>query len=83
MKYPVSEERCKDCNAKSLVTRSVSYEPLPEEQQYYQCLGGVEADCAEMEQQEAEREEMEDREMRAFMKELDYTVNNMSSAEWC
>lgn len=83
MFYPVSEERCSKCDAKSLVTRSVSYEPLPEEQQYFQCLGGVEADCAELEQNKAVSEEMEDSEMRAFMRELDYTVNNMDSTEWC
>lgn len=82
MVYPVSERMCSKCEAKALVTKSVSYEPLPVGEWYYQCIGGVESNCAEIEQVEIEREEMEDREMRAFMIELDHTVNNMSVTEW-
>jgi hypothetical protein len=80
--YPVSERVCARCGAKSLVTKSITFEPLPKEEHYYQCMGGVEADCAEFEQEMIEREEMEDRELRSFMEELNHTVNNMSVTEW-
>ncbi len=49
MTYPVSEKKCKGCSACCLVDRSISYSPLPVEQQYYQCIADAEYMCGEPE----------------------------------
>lgn len=43
--YPVSKERCSKCSVCSLVTKSISFAPLPESEWYYQCLAGMESEC--------------------------------------
>lgn len=53
MRYPVSEAVCKKCSACHRVERNIDYSPIPWDQQYYQCIAGMEAFC---EEREMERE---------------------------
>lgn len=52
MKYPVSEERCSNCSACSLVSKDILGGPLKEDEMYYQCIAMAEDLCSDKEENE-------------------------------
>lgn len=83
--YPVSKEVCSKCGACSLVYKSISGAYLDEDNQYYQCISGMERECSErVAEHEREIEEAQANEIIEQMERAEHEKEQeeMEEKEW-